>query len=282
MEKHILKYNGEEIDHLLAKIEQAPDAIASEAYVQTEVANLVNSAPETLDTLGEVAKAIQDNETVVEALNAAIGNKADTTYVNTELGKKANTSHTQAASTITAGTLATGMSCATPTSDAHIANKSYVDSKVPSSSSYPKTLFTASNITDVDGLYTVNCNFSLGHMYNLKAIVDCDNEYIHWNKPGTVAKNNMLVGASSTSSYVLGSAPDYGSNMIDITFICGKEGSYYYIFINGAITGLGGSNLPIQSSGYYRYTSTSNFPTQIGLKCGQLWHVYNVVLTQLM
>lgn len=77
MEKHILKYNGEEVDHLLAKIEQAPDAIASEAYVQTEVANLVNSAPETLDTLGEVAKAIQDNETVVDALNSAIGEKAN-------------------------------------------------------------------------------------------------------------------------------------------------------------------------------------------------------------
>lgn len=85
MEKHILKYNGEEIDHLLAKIEQAPDAIASEAYVQTEVANLVNSAPETLDTLGEVAKAIEDNETVVEALNAAIGNKADKSYVDSKV-----------------------------------------------------------------------------------------------------------------------------------------------------------------------------------------------------
>lgn len=77
MEKHILNYSGAQVDHLLAKIEQAPDAIASEAYVQTEVANLVNSAPETLDTLGEVAKAIQDNETVVDALNSAIGNKAD-------------------------------------------------------------------------------------------------------------------------------------------------------------------------------------------------------------
>ena len=77
-----LNYTGTEIDNLLAKIEQAPDAIASEAYVQTEVANLVNSAPETLDTLGEVAKAIKDNETVVEALNAAIGNKADITYVD--------------------------------------------------------------------------------------------------------------------------------------------------------------------------------------------------------
>ena len=51
--------------------------LASENYVDTKVADLVNSAPETLDTLGEVAAAIQQNEGIVEALNAAIGNKAD-------------------------------------------------------------------------------------------------------------------------------------------------------------------------------------------------------------
>lgn len=41
------------------------------------MAALVDSAPETLDTLKEVATAIQENETVVEALNSAIGNKAN-------------------------------------------------------------------------------------------------------------------------------------------------------------------------------------------------------------
>lgn len=169
MEKHILKYNGEEVDHLLAKIEQAPDAIASEAYVQTEVANLVNSAPETLDTLGEVAKAIEDNETVVDALNSAIGNKADTTYVNTELNKKANTSHTQAASTITAGTLATGMSCATPTANAHIANKSYVDSKVANIGG-PKIIYSSASKQSPSsnaGTISYTVPFAAGKLYNV-------------------------------------------------------------------------------------------------------------------
>lgn len=46
-------------------------------YVDTTVANLVNSAPETLDTLGEIATALQENESVVEALNSAIANKAN-------------------------------------------------------------------------------------------------------------------------------------------------------------------------------------------------------------
>lgn len=56
--------------------------LASENYVDTKVANLVNSAPTTLDTLGEVATAIQNNATVVEALNNSIGNKANASDVS--------------------------------------------------------------------------------------------------------------------------------------------------------------------------------------------------------
>ena len=45
--------------------------------VDKKIADLVDSAPETLDTLGEVATALQENEEVVDALNQAIGNKVD-------------------------------------------------------------------------------------------------------------------------------------------------------------------------------------------------------------
>lgn len=51
--------------------------IATTAFVKALINALVNGAPETLDTLKEVADAISENETVVEALNAAIGNKVD-------------------------------------------------------------------------------------------------------------------------------------------------------------------------------------------------------------
>lgn len=57
--------------------------LASTSYVDTKVANLVNSAPTTLDTLGEVATAIQNNASVVEALNSAIGNKANSVDLST-------------------------------------------------------------------------------------------------------------------------------------------------------------------------------------------------------
>lgn len=57
----------------------ADHPIALKEDITKEIANLVNSAPETLDTLGEVATAIQDNAGVVEALNSAIGTKQNST-----------------------------------------------------------------------------------------------------------------------------------------------------------------------------------------------------------
>ena len=46
-------------------------------YTDTRIADLVNSAPETLDTLGELATAMEENADVVEALDAAISTKAN-------------------------------------------------------------------------------------------------------------------------------------------------------------------------------------------------------------
>ena len=55
---------------------------ADKTYVDEKVSNLVGSAPETLDTISELATALQENEEVVEVLNQAITVKADKTYVD--------------------------------------------------------------------------------------------------------------------------------------------------------------------------------------------------------
>ena len=79
-------------------------------YTDTKVANLINGAPSTLDTLKEIADAMAENEDVVEALDAAIGTKAEATHNHTksEITDFPTTmppeAHNQAASTITAGT----------------------------------------------------------------------------------------------------------------------------------------------------------------------------------
>lgn len=46
------------------------------AYTLQKIADLINGAPESMDTLKEVADAIAANEGVMDALNAAIGTKA--------------------------------------------------------------------------------------------------------------------------------------------------------------------------------------------------------------
>ena len=53
-------------------------------YVDSSITNLVNSAPETLDTLGEIATALQNNQSVVQALNTSIATKADKNEVYTK------------------------------------------------------------------------------------------------------------------------------------------------------------------------------------------------------
>lgn len=63
-------------------------------YVDDEVAALVNSAPETLDTLGELATAFEENQDMVETLNAAVTNKAEKSDLEiTQELVNSNTSH---------------------------------------------------------------------------------------------------------------------------------------------------------------------------------------------
>lgn len=51
--------------------------VEAKAYTNTAIADLVNSAPETLDTLGELAEAFNENTNMVTTLEAAIVAKAE-------------------------------------------------------------------------------------------------------------------------------------------------------------------------------------------------------------
>ena len=58
----------------------------STAYTDQKIAGLINGAPETLDTLKEVADAIEENRSVEEALNSAIGTKANQSDLSSHTG----------------------------------------------------------------------------------------------------------------------------------------------------------------------------------------------------
>ena len=68
------------VDEAIAAIEHPTvdlSGLATEQYVNAAVANLIDAAPEDLNTLGEVAEALKNNSDVMFALNAAIGDKAN-------------------------------------------------------------------------------------------------------------------------------------------------------------------------------------------------------------
>ena len=64
------------------------------SYVDEKIAGLINSAPETLDTLGELATAFGENKEVVDTLNESIVNKQNKNvivYRDAETGKASMT-----------------------------------------------------------------------------------------------------------------------------------------------------------------------------------------------
>lgn len=60
-----------------------PTTEAMNTAISTAISGLINGAPETYDTLKEIADYIDAHQDVVDALNASIGSKADASVVAT-------------------------------------------------------------------------------------------------------------------------------------------------------------------------------------------------------
>lgn len=64
---------------------------ADKTYVDNSIAGLVDGAPETLDTLNELAAALNNNADIVDVLNQSISNKQDTLTAGTGIDITDNT-----------------------------------------------------------------------------------------------------------------------------------------------------------------------------------------------
>ena len=58
----------------------------SNAYTDAKIAELIDGAPSTLDTLGEIARALQEGGGISDALDAAIGTKASRAELDSHTG----------------------------------------------------------------------------------------------------------------------------------------------------------------------------------------------------
>ena len=79
------------LDNYIAKKTETTGALAeAKNYADDAIAALVNGAPETLDTLGELAAALKDNKDIVDVLNQSIGAKADKSALAEHTNNKNN------------------------------------------------------------------------------------------------------------------------------------------------------------------------------------------------
>ena len=107
----------------------------SNLYTDQKIADLVNGAPTTLDTIGELAEAFENNKTVVEALNQAIGLKANEKEFNSHTENK-NNPH---------GVTAAQVGALTPTGDTKSNKVTFTSNDVADANAASWTSVTALN-----------------------------------------------------------------------------------------------------------------------------------------
>lgn len=93
--------NKADISHKHTAVEVGADSIGSaetalndaKKYTDGKIADIINGAPSTLDTLSEIATAMDENKSVVDALDKAIGTKANKDDIPTKISELENDSN---------------------------------------------------------------------------------------------------------------------------------------------------------------------------------------------
>ena len=204
--------NSQKITGLGTPTANTTDA-ATTAYVDTAVANLVNSAPGTLDTLGEIATAIQAGGSVFDAMVLKAG------------------------STMTGALTLSGA----PTVGLHAATKTYVDTVAGSTAAAQAAQAAAEAVYD---------NFDDRYLGAKTSAPSVDNDgnalivgAIYWNTPGAVmyAWTGSAWGSISSTADIYryrytatgGETSKSGTddNGLTLSYIVGKE----QVYLNGVL-----------------------------------------------
>lgn len=134
-------------------------------YTDKKVADLIGSAPETMDTLEEVAAAIQENKDVETALNEAIGKKANQTELDTHTGN--STIHIIASERTNWNAAKTHADSAHARTDATKVEKSTTNGNIKINGT-ETTVYTHPSGTNPHG--TTKSDIGLGNVGNFKAV----------------------------------------------------------------------------------------------------------------
>lgn len=153
----------------------------SNKYTDQKIADLIDGAPETMDTLKEVADAIDEHKSVEEALNAAIGKKANQTELDTHTGN--TTIHITASERTNWNAAKTHADSAHARTDATKVEKSTTNGNI--------------KINDTETtVYTHPASHSIGEVSGLQAALDGKGTY---SKPsGGIPKSDLASGVQAS------------------------------------------------------------------------------------
>lgn len=134
----------------------------AKSYTDTKISDLINGAPTTLDTLGEIATAMEENADVVAALEAAIGNKSDTGHTHNYAG-----SSSVGGAATSANKLNTNAGSATQPvyfeNGVPVKTTYTLGASVPSGAKFTDTTYSVAT-TSADGLMSAADKTTLNHL----------------------------------------------------------------------------------------------------------------------
>ena len=162
-------------------------------YTDKKVADLIGSAPETMDTLEEVAAAIQENKDVEKALNEAIGKKANQTELETHTGN--STIHITASERTKWNAAKTHADSTHARTDATKVEKSTTNGNIKINGT-ETTVYTHPSGTNPHG--TTKSDVGLGNVGNFKAVSTVANQGLTDTEKSN-ARANIGAGTSSFS-----------------------------------------------------------------------------------
>ena len=159
---------------------------ATETYVNTKVAGIVNSAPETLDTLNELATALGNDPNFATTVSNQIGTKVSKTELSnqsyvTQTSLSSNSYVTQSALSTNSYVTQTSLSSNSYVTQSALSSNSYVTQTSLSSNSYvtQSALSTNSYVTQTSlssNSYAGYAYVYAAYSYIINAIID--NEYV--------------------------------------------------------------------------------------------------------
>lgn len=162
-------------------------------YTDKKVADLIGSAPETMDTLEEVAAAIQKNKDVEKALNEAIGKKANQTELDTHTSN--STIHITASERTNWNAAKTHADSAHARTDATKVEKSTTNGNILIDG-VESNVYTHPSGTNPHG--TTKSDVGLGNVGNFKAVSTVASQELTDTEKANARTN---IGAQAAGSY---------------------------------------------------------------------------------